>query len=72
MPHGPSEFNGLPGIILEVQSADFHILAQQVTGEKAEISIPTDGEKITREDFNKLREEKIKERQEMWGDRRRR
>lgn len=72
LPHGPSEFNGLPGIILEVQSADFHILAQAVAKEGAVISIPSDGENISREDFNKLREEKIKERQEMWGNRQRR
>ena len=71
-PHGPADFNGLPGIILEVQSADFHILAQNVTTGNSVISIPRDGEQMTRESFNTLREEKMKERQEMWGDRSRR
>lgn len=67
LPHGPDEFNGLPGLILEVQSAEFHLLAQSITQDKPTIRVPQDGEKISRDDFNTLRDEKTKERQEMWG-----
>ena len=56
-------------MILEVQSAEFHILAQSIGDTIPKIQKPKDGEKISRQALNKLREEKIKERQEMWGDR---
>ncbi len=69
LPHGPDQYGGLPGLILEVQSADFHILAQSIGDTIPKIQKPKDGEKISREALNKLREEKTKERQEMWGDR---
>ncbi len=69
LPHGPDQYGGLPGLILEVQSAEFHILAQSIIQDEPQIKKPKNGEKISREALNKLREEKIKERQEMWGDR---
>lgn len=65
--HGPDNFGGLPGVILEVQSSQTHILATQIMTEAPEITPPAKGEKLTRTEFNKIREEKMKEQREMWG-----
>jgi GLPGLI family protein len=68
---GPDKFGKLPGLILEVQSAQVHIIATDIKLEKLStpISQPTKGDKMTRANFNKLRDEKMKEQGEMWGKR---
>ena len=65
--HGPDNFGGLPGVILEVQSAQMHILATEMIAGTPVITPPTKGDKMTRAEFNRLREEKMKEQREMWG-----
>jgi GLPGLI family protein len=66
---GPDKFGNLPGIILEVQSAQTHIIATEIKLEATEIKVPTKGDKMTRKEFEKLREEKTKEMRQMWGQR---
>ncbi len=69
---GPDNYFGLPGMILHM---DFDGGTRQITAidislkalEPDVIVKPTDGKKITEEDFNKMREEKIKEMEEEYG-----
>jgi GLPGLI family protein len=63
---GPSSFCGLPGMVLEVNinDGDQNITATSVKqGEvdAAKILKPKDGKKVTQEEFNKIRDEKLKE-----------
>ena len=63
---GPSEFGDLPGLILEMSMAggDRSIVATKVDLKKLDskaIEKPTKGKKVTRDEFNKTRDEKMKE-----------
>jgi len=71
VPFGPEKYGELPGMILEIQSAKNHYIATSIDIKKLEtpISKPSKGEAIERKKFNKLRDEKIKEQREMWGNR---
>lgn len=64
---GPDKYGNLPGAILEVQSAQLHILATAIKTEETTVQPPNKGEKVTRTAFDKIREEKMKEQKEMWG-----
>lgn len=64
--HGPEKYNGLPGVILELQSASVHIMATEVNLKDVKIDKPKKGTKTTRADFEKIRDEKTKEQAEMW------
>ncbi|MGB4960036.1 MAG: GLPGLI family protein [Saprospiraceae bacterium] len=66
---GPDTYGDLPGIILEVQSAQLHILATEIKTEAGPIKAPTKGDKMNRTDFEKMREAKMKEQRELWGNR---
>ncbi|MDW3194361.1 MAG: GLPGLI family protein [Cytophagales bacterium] len=62
--HGPDSYWGLPGLILEVKNGNFSILCTKVvmnSDEIGEIEIPKKGKKISRTDFDELREEKLSE-----------
>lgn len=67
---GPEKYGSLPGMILEVQSAQIHIVATEILKDEIAISPPAKGDKKTRKEFEKLREEKMKEQREMWGNQR--
>lgn len=71
VPFGPEKYGELPGMILEIQSAKNHYIATSIDTNKLETPItkPSKGEAIERKKFNKLRDEKIKEQREMWGNR---
>jgi GLPGLI family protein len=63
---GPDEFANLPGLILEISMAngDRTVQADKVelkTLDKKAIEKPTKGKSVTREEFNKIRDEKMKE-----------
>lgn len=62
--HGPDSYWGLPGLILEVKNGNFSMLCTKVvmnSDEIGEIEIPKKGKKISRVDFEELREEKLGE-----------
>ncbi len=67
--NGPAEFGGLPGLVLEMRLENRNIVAKNV--EKIvldkEFEIPDKGEVVTREEFDKIKEEKKEERKKMWG-----
>lgn len=63
---GPAEFQGLPGMILEINAnnGDRKIVADKVELKKLEdktIEKPTKGKEVSREEFKKIRDEKLKE-----------
>lgn len=59
IPHGPWKFSGLPGALVEIQSADHVILFRLVNverGLKTSIKVPTEGHSLTMQEFVKRRE----------------
>lgn len=68
---GPDIYGGLPGIILELQSAKQHIIATEINLGNVSIKQPSKGSKMTRKEFEKIKEDKIKEQTEMRGGNRR-
>ncbi|HAD96771.1 MAG TPA: GLPGLI family protein [Cryomorphaceae bacterium] len=68
--HGPASFWGLPGLIMEVQDGKTAMLCSKVVlNPKKELKIeePTEGEEVTREEFEKIADDKIKEMERMYG-----
>ncbi len=68
--HGPSEFWGLPGLILEINDGEQTILCSKIVlnPEKAsEIAIPNTGKVVSRKEFEQIREKKMKEMQEQFS-----
>jgi GLPGLI family protein len=71
---GPAGYGGLPGLVLAISIGENRIiLATEVTKpmEEVELFIPQEKNAKTREEFEKIRLEKIDERKAMWGGRRR-
>mgnify|MGYP000229920420 CR=1 FL=1 len=66
---GPQNYGGLPGMILrmDVNDGELIIEAKSISEEAEEIEKPKGGKKVSREEFIKIRESKIKEMQEMSG-----
>ena len=68
--NGPDKFGGLPGVILEVQSAQTHIIATEVINSLVpELLIPSKGDKMSRKEFTDMVKQKTEEMRQMWGDR---
>jgi len=62
--HGPSEYWGLPGLILEVSAGNQIMLCTKITinpEEKIEIEAPDKGKEITKKDYQATITEKMKE-----------
>lgn len=62
--HGPDEFWGLPGLILEVNNGSMTIVCTQVVlnpEERIEMKQPKGGKTISKADFDALQEEKMAE-----------
>lgn len=62
--HGPGEFWGLPGLILEVSAGDTVMLCSEITinsGEKVKIKAPDKGEVITKANYSKTVKDKMME-----------
>jgi len=62
---GPSSYCGLPGVVLavDINNGDQTIVATSVSKDvdSTKIQKPTEGKKVTQEEFNKIRDEKMKE-----------
>ncbi|MFT5890412.1 MAG: GLPGLI family protein [Dokdonia sp.] len=68
--HGPSEFWGLPGLILEVNDGKMAMMCTQVVinpKDGVTIEIPAKGKKVDEATFEKISEEKAKEMMERYN-----
>jgi GLPGLI family protein len=62
--HGPSEYWGLPGLILEVSAGDTTMLCSKIVmnpDEKAKIEAPDKGKEVTKAVYQKIISEKMQE-----------
>ncbi len=67
---GPSNYWGLPGLILEVNDGNTTMICDKIVinpKEKIAIEQPKKGKEVTQAEYDKLLEEKMKEMQEMYG-----
>ncbi|MEO9953017.1 GLPGLI family protein [Nonlabens sp.] len=66
--NGPGIYQGLPGLILELNEGEVTILCNKIemNPEDFEIKKPKKGKKISNQDFNELQEKKQKEMQERF------
>ena len=67
--HGPAEFGGLPGLILELTTDRTVMLCTRVVmnpEKRIQISEPTKGEFVSRSEFENIVEVKTKEMRDMW------
>lgn len=72
VPNGPALYHGLPGMILEVNVNDGQNIITATAVELMEIDAanlekPNEGKKVTKEEFNKIRREKMQEMREQRG-----
>ena len=70
---GPSNYWGLPGLILEINEGRTTILCSEIVmnpTEKVEIKAPTKGKKVTRKEYAKIMKKKMEEMREMFRNRR--
>lgn len=68
--HGPDEFGGLPGLILELSTNNTTMLCTKVVlnpKEPIAIEPPVKGKKVSREEYKSIVEEKAKEMAERFG-----
>lgn len=68
--HGPDEFGGLPGLILELNTSNTTILCTKVVlnpKEPITIEAPVKGKEVNREEYAQILEEKGKEMSERFG-----
>ncbi len=62
--HGPAEYWGLPGLILELHNGGSTLIAEKIVlnpTEKVEIQIPNKGKEMNNADYRALAEEKMEE-----------
>lgn len=68
--HGPGDYCGLPGLILEVNDGHTVLLCSKITlnpKEKFELKAPKKGSKVTKAEYDRIVDEKTKEMMEMDG-----
>jgi len=62
--HGPGDYWGLPGLILEINAGNTQILCTKIVinpKEKADISEPSKGKVVTQKEYDEILKEKMKE-----------
>jgi len=67
--HGPGNYWGLPGLILEINDGNTQILCTKIVlnpKEKAEITAPKKGKEVTQKEFDKIQKQKTKEMRERF------
>lgn len=68
--HGPDEFGGLPGLILELSTNNTTMLCTKVVlnpKEPIAIDVPSKGKEVSREEYTSIVTEKAKEMAERYG-----
>lgn len=72
--NGPSEFGGLPGLILEVSAGDTTMLCTRIemdSKKKVKIEVPEKGTETTKTEYKEIVTKKMKEMRDMYRSRRR-
>ena len=67
--NGPSRYQGLPGLILEIEDGTLSLLCSKIVlnpKNKKEIVKPTKGKKVNQEKFDQIMEKKMKEMQDRY------
>ena len=67
--HGPDDFWGLPGLILEISDGEQTILCSKIVmnpQKSDKIVAPKNGKVVTRDEFREIRDKKMKEMQEQF------
>ena len=67
--HGPAQYGGLPGLILELTNDSTVMLCTKVVmnpDKRIQISEPKKGEFVSRKEFENIVEAKTKEMRDMW------
>jgi len=70
--HGPAEYGGLPGLILELTTNQTVLLCSKIVmnpEKKDEILMPTKGEKVTRNEYDEIVKLKTEEMKSMYQSR---
>lgn len=71
--HGPGEFTGLPGLILEVSADNTTILCSKIVmnpEEKSKIEAPSKGKEVTKSEYQEIVIKKMAEMRDMYSGRR--
>ncbi len=71
--HGPGDYWGLPGLILEINAGNTQIMCTKIVmnpKEKAEIAEPDKGKVMTQKEYDVMLKEKMKEMQERFSNER--
>lgn len=71
--HGPGDYWGLPGLILEINAGNTQILCTKIVmnpKEKADISEPSKGKVVTQKEYDEILKEKMKEMRDRMGNER--
>ena len=64
---GPMGYGGLPGLILELKAGDVTYLCNQIvlnSKKGMDISVPTGGKEVSKEEFERIKDKKLQEKQE--------
>jgi GLPGLI family protein len=72
--HGPGEYGGLPGLILEVSDGRETILCSKIVlnpKQKVDVAEPTNGKRVSQSEFDIIMEKKMKEMEERFQSNRR-
>lgn len=67
--NGPQQYQGLPGLILEIKDGDLQIVCSKIVlnpKDKAAIKIPKQGKEVTQKKFDEIIEKKMKEMEERY------
>lgn len=67
--HGPSEFYGLPGLVLQVEDGDLTILCSKIVlnpNEEVNIEAPSKGKKVDQAEFEEIQKKKNEEMMERF------
>ncbi len=71
--HGPGDYWGLPGLILEINAGNTQIMCTKIVmnpKDKADISEPNKGKVMTQKEYDEMLKEKMKEMQERFSNER--
>lgn len=71
--HGPGEYSGLPGLILEVSADNTTILCSKIVmnpQEKSKIEAPSKGKEVTKSEYQEIVKNKMAEMRDMYSGRR--